>query len=74
MSRASPTRYVEAKSNRPGDAPAINPLYLSEEPDRRTIIGGFRSVRQIFAGPASTRLVQDPLGSLRGENGRGLRP
>ena len=26
--------YVEAKSNRPGDAPAINPRYLSEESDR----------------------------------------
>jgi choline dehydrogenase-like flavoprotein len=25
--------YVEAKSNRPGDAPAINPRYLSEESD-----------------------------------------
>jgi choline dehydrogenase len=31
--------YVEAKSNRPGDAPAINPRYLSEEADRRAIIG-----------------------------------
>ena len=30
--------YVEAKSNRPGDAPAINPRYLSEEPDRRAIV------------------------------------
>src|SRR6202521_5321199 len=26
--------YVEAKSNRPGDMPAINPRYLSEETDR----------------------------------------
>ena len=34
--------YVEAKSNRPGDAPAINPRYLSEESDRRAIIGGLR--------------------------------
>ena len=32
--------YVEAKSNRPGDMPAINPRYLSEETDRRAIIGG----------------------------------
>jgi hypothetical protein len=30
--------YVEAKSNRPGDAPAINPRYLSEEPDRPAIV------------------------------------
>ena len=27
--------YVEARSNRPDDAPAINLRYLSEEPDRR---------------------------------------
>jgi len=33
--------YVEAKSNRPGDMPAINPRYLSEEPDRRAIIIGW---------------------------------
>ena len=30
--------YVEAKSNRSGDAAAINPRYLSEEPDRRAIV------------------------------------
>jgi choline dehydrogenase len=34
--------YVEAKSNRPGDMPAINLRYLSEEADRRAIIGGLR--------------------------------
>jgi choline dehydrogenase-like flavoprotein len=27
--------YVEAKSNRPGDAPTIDPRYLSEESDQR---------------------------------------
>jgi choline dehydrogenase len=32
--------YVEAKSNWPNEAPAINPRYLSQEPDRRAIIGG----------------------------------
>ncbi|HMD66636.1 MAG TPA: hypothetical protein VKG22_08330 [Stellaceae bacterium] len=30
--------YVEAKSNRPGEAPAINPRYLSEESDCRAIV------------------------------------
>ena len=45
--------YVEAKSNRPGEAPAINPRYLSEEPDRRAIIGGLRMARRIFAAPAA---------------------
>jgi choline dehydrogenase-like flavoprotein len=32
--------YVEAKSNRPNEAPAINPRYLSQEPDWRATIGG----------------------------------
>jgi hypothetical protein len=36
--------YVEAKSNRRGDMPAINPRNLSEEPDRRAIIGGWAVV------------------------------
>jgi choline dehydrogenase-like flavoprotein len=31
--------YVEAKSNRPGDMPAINPRYLPKETDHRAIIG-----------------------------------
>ncbi len=44
--------YVEAKSNRPGDAPAINPRYLTEESDRRAIIGGLRFARRIFNAPA----------------------
>jgi choline dehydrogenase-like flavoprotein len=40
--------YVEAKSNRPGEAPAINPRYLSEKADRRVIIGGLRMARWCF--------------------------
>jgi len=42
--------YVEARSPRPGDPPAINPRYLSEETDRRAVVGGLRYVRRIFAG------------------------
>ena len=30
--------YVEARSNRSGNPPAINPRYLSEETDRRAIV------------------------------------
>ncbi len=44
--------YVEAKSNRPGDAPAIDPRYLTEETDRRAVIGGLRFARRIFNAPA----------------------
>jgi choline dehydrogenase len=51
--------YVEAKSNRPGEAPAINPRYLSEETDRRAIIGGLRLARRIFAAPALKKFVRE---------------
>jgi choline dehydrogenase len=51
--------YVEAKSNRPGDMPAINPRYLSEEADRRAIIGGLRMARRIFAAPPLKQFVRE---------------
>jgi choline dehydrogenase len=51
--------YVEAKSNRLGDAPEINPRYLSGEPDRRAIIGGLRVARRMFAAPALKQFVQE---------------
>src|SRR5207249_7696882 len=51
--------YVLAKSNRPGDAPAINPRYLSEESDRRAVIGGLRMARRLFAAPALAQFVRD---------------
>ena len=50
--------YVEAKSNRPGEAPAINPRYLSEESDRRAIIGGLRFARRMFGAPALEPFVR----------------
>jgi choline dehydrogenase len=49
--------YVEAKSSRPGEAPAINPRYLSEETDRRAVVAGLRFVRRIFAAPALQQFV-----------------
>jgi len=51
--------YVEARSNRPGDMPAINPRYLSEEADRRAIICGLRFARRMFAAPALKQFVRD---------------
>ncbi len=51
--------YVEAKSNRPGDMPAINPRYLSEESDRRAIIGGLRFARLLFDAPALKKFVRE---------------
>jgi choline dehydrogenase len=51
--------YVEARSNRPGDMPAINPRYLSEESDRRAIIGGLRFARRLYAAPALQQFVRE---------------
>src|SRR5438874_8430982 len=51
--------YVEAKSNRPGDMPAINPRYLSEEADRRAIIGGLRFARRMFAAAPLQQFVRE---------------
>jgi choline dehydrogenase len=50
---------VEAKSNQPGDVPAINPRYLPEEPDRRAIIGGLWLARRMFAAPALKQFVPE---------------
>jgi choline dehydrogenase-like flavoprotein len=44
--------YVEARTPNPQDAPIINPRYLTEESDRRAIVGGLHFVRQIFTAPA----------------------
>jgi choline dehydrogenase len=49
--------YVEAKSRDPREAPAINPRYLSEQTDRRAIIGGLRFVRRLFAAPSLAKYV-----------------
>jgi choline dehydrogenase len=49
--------YVEARSNRPGDPPAINPRYLSAETDSRAVIGGLKMVRRLFAAPALAKYV-----------------
>src|ERR1700737_161982 len=49
--------YLEAKSNRPGEAPAINPRYLLEESDRRAVVGGLRFAGRIFAAPALKQFV-----------------
>src|SRR4051812_39470352 len=53
--------HVEAKSNRPGDMPAINPRYLTDETDRRAIIGGLRFARRVFDA--------SPLKAFGGEGG-----
>jgi len=49
--------YVEARSNEPGEPPAINPRYLSEETDRRAVVGGLKMARRLFAAPALEKYV-----------------
>jgi choline dehydrogenase len=51
--------YVMAKTNRPGDMPAINPRYLSEDTDRRAVLGGIRYIRELFQQPALAKYVRD---------------
>ncbi len=51
--------YVEARSNQPGDMPAINPRYLSDETDRRAIIGGLRFARRLFDAPPLKQFVRE---------------
>jgi choline dehydrogenase len=58
--------YVEAKTNQPGDMPAINPRYLSDETDRRAIIGGLRFARRLFDAPPLKQFVREE--SLPGRN------
>jgi choline dehydrogenase len=49
--------YVVAQSPDPHDQPAINPRYLSEETDRRAMIGGLKFVRRLFAAPSLAKYV-----------------
>jgi choline dehydrogenase len=49
--------YVEAKSGDPREAPAINPRYLSEQTDRRAIVGGLRFIRRLFAAPSLAKYL-----------------
>ncbi len=51
--------YVEARSSQPGDMPAINPRYLSDETDRRAMVGGLRFARQMFDTPALKQYVRE---------------
>jgi choline dehydrogenase len=51
------TGYVEARSPDPSRAPAINPRYLSEETDRRAMVGGLKFLRRLFSAPAMARYV-----------------
>src|SRR2546423_5081505 len=75
------TGYVEAKSADPREAPAINPRYLSEETDRRAVIGGLRLGRRPFAAPGLARYntAQElpgagvPSGAQMGDHARATR-
>ncbi len=49
--------HVLARTPHPGDQPSINPNYMAEERDRRTMIAGIRLVRTWFQSPALARYL-----------------
>ena len=49
--------YVEAQSADPREQPAINPNYLAEDRDQRTVIASMRMVREWFNAPALKRYM-----------------
>jgi choline dehydrogenase len=49
--------YVRARTPDPHDQPGINPRYLSEDTDRRAMVGGLRFLRRLFAAPALAKYV-----------------
>ena len=56
----APCRAAMSRPSRPArDVPAINLRYLSEEPDRRAIIGGLRLAWRIFAVPTLKPFVRE---------------
>ena len=48
---------MSRRSNRPGDPPAINPRYLSDETNRRAVIGGLKMVRRLFAASTLQKYI-----------------
>ncbi len=57
--RPSSRGFVEAQSSDPHVQPVINPRYLTEESDRRAIVGGLKFVRRIFTAPALQPFIGD---------------
>jgi choline dehydrogenase len=47
---------LRIRSTDPTDSPAIEPRYLREELDRKTIVAGIRTLREIYAQPAFREL------------------
>jgi choline dehydrogenase len=49
---------IRLKTANPADAPAMIPNYLSTETDRRALVDGLKTARQILAGPHLARFVE----------------
>lgn len=49
---------LSIRSSDPGEGPKIQPNYLAEEIDQKTVISGIRMARDIFAQPAFAPLVE----------------
>ncbi len=50
--------YVKAVSKDPHTQPAINPNYMAEDRDRRTVVAGLRMVRDWFNAPALKKYLR----------------
>ncbi|HEX5318508.1 MAG TPA: choline dehydrogenase [Stellaceae bacterium] len=49
---------IRLKSANPADAPAMIPNYLTDEVDRRAIVEGLKTARQILAGPSLAPFIE----------------
>jgi choline dehydrogenase len=49
--------YVLVRSPDPRERPAINPRYLAKDTDRRTMVGGLKFLRRLFAAPSLARYI-----------------
>jgi choline dehydrogenase len=49
--------YVLVRSPDPREQPAINPRYLSEDTDRRAMVGGLKFLRRLFAAPSLAKYI-----------------
>jgi len=53
--------HVRIKSADPGEAPAIDPNYLSAQQDRDTMVAGIKALRRILAAPAMARHIVEEI-------------
>jgi len=53
--------FVRIKSADPGEAPAIQPRYLTAQADRDTVVAGMKLLRRVMSQPAIMRYIDEEL-------------